>query len=135
MTKEELIRCAEKAMQRAYAPYSCCFVGAALLAENGRVYLGCNLENAAFGSTICAERAAIASAVSDGQRRFSAIAVAGGKNGKIGAPFVPCGVCRQVLREFCEDDFPVYVACENRKILSYTLGALLPESFGGEHVK
>ena len=135
MTKEALALCAEKAMRRAYAPYSGCFVGAALLAENGQVYLGCNIENAAFGPTICAERAAIASAVSDGQRLFSALAIAGGKNGKIGAPFVPCGVCRQVMREFCGDDFPVYVASGDGKILSYTLGALLPESFGGGHVK
>lgn len=92
MTKEELVRHAIEAMKRAYAPYSGCFVGAALLAENGQVYLGCNIENAAFGPTICAERAAIACAVSAGQRRFSAIAIAGGKGGEIGAPFVPCGV-------------------------------------------
>ena len=135
MTKEELVRHAIEAMKRAYAPYSGCFVGAALLAENGQVYLGCNIENAAFGPTICAERAAIACAVSAGQRRFSAIAIAGGKGGEIGAPFVPCGVCRQVLREFCGDDIPIYIACGGGEIVCNTLGALLAESFGGEHVR
>ena len=131
MTKEELCALAKEAMQNSYSPYSSCKVGAALLCENGKVYLGCNIENASFSPTICAERSAFASAVSAGERKFSAIAVTGGKNGEIDGAFYPCGVCRQVLREFCNDDFPIYVLTKD-EIISLTLKDLLPHSFSNE---
>lgn len=123
---------AKEAMTRAYAPYSLCKVGAALLAKSGKVYLGCNIENASFSPTICAERSAFASAVSAGEREFSALAVTGGKNGEISGAFFPCGVCRQVIREFCADDFPIYVLAEDGKIIETTLAGLLPNSFSKE---
>ena len=131
MKKEELTALAKEAMQRAYAPYSGCKVGAALLAKSGKVYLGCNIENASFSPTICAERSAFAAAVSAGERAFSALAVTGGKDGVIGGAFYPCGVCRQVIREFCADEFPIYVLTD-REILSLTLADLLPHSFSNE---
>lgn len=131
MTKEQLTALAKEAMQRAYAPYSNCKVGAALLAKSGKVYLGCNIENASFSPTICAERSAFASAISAGDREFDALAVTGGRDGVIGEAFFPCGVCRQVIREFCADDFPIYVLTE-KEILSLTLKDLLPHSFSSE---
>ncbi len=131
MTKEELTALAVEAMGRAYAPYSGCKVGAALLAKSGKVYLGCNIENASFSPTICAERSAFAAAVSAGEREFAALAVAGGKNGVIGDAFFPCGVCRQVIREFCADGFPIYVRTGDG-ILSLMLKDLLPHSFSNE---
>ncbi len=132
MRKEELCELAKEAMSRAYAPYSSCKVGAALLAESGKVYLGCNIENASFSPTICAERSAFASAVSQGERTFSALAVTGGRDGEIKGAFFPCGVCRQVIREFCDDDFPIYVLAENGRIIETTLAGLLPNSFSSE---
>ncbi len=132
MRKEELCTLAKEAMTRAYSPYSGCKVGAALLSKSGKVYLGCNIENAAFSPTICAERSAFASAISAGEREFSALAVTGGKNGEITGPFFPCGVCRQVIREFCPDDFPIYVLSEGDKIIETTLAGLLPHSFSKE---
>ncbi len=131
MTKEQLTSLAKEAMGRAYAPYSSCKVGAALLAESGKVYLGCNIENASFSPTICAERSAFAAAVSAGERSFTALAVTGGRDGIIGEAFFPCGVCRQVIREFCADDFPIYVLT-GKGILSLTLKDLLPHSFSSE---
>ena len=109
-------------------------VGAALLGENGTVYTGCNVENAAFSPTVCAERTAVAKAVSEGCRRFSAIAVVGGKDGRPEGLFPPCGVCRQVLREFCAPDLPVYLANGNEDFVITTLGDLLPAGFGPEYV-
>ena len=94
-------------MARAYAPYSGFQVGAALLAESGAVYLGCNIENSSYSPTICAERTAFAKAVSEGERAFIAIAVVGGKEGTCSGFCPPCGVCRQVMREFCFDDFRI----------------------------
>ena len=131
MTKELLCEKAMEAMQNSYSPYSNCTVGAALLAKSGKVYLGANIENASFSPTICAERSAFAAAISAGEREFQAIAVTGGKNGKIDGAFFPCGVCRQVMREFCKDDFPVYVLTD-KEINSLTLGDLLPHSFSNE---
>ena len=131
MTKERLCEMAKAAMQKSYSPYSHCKVGAALLAKSGKVYLGCNIENASFSPTICAERSAFASAVSSGERAFSAIAVCGGKEGVVEEPFYPCGVCRQVMREFCPDNFPVYVV-KSDGIESLTLRDLLPHSFSNE---
>ncbi len=116
-------------MENAYCPYSGYKVGAALLCKDGTVYTGCNIENAAFSPTVCAERTAIFKAVSEGKREFAAIAICGGKDGKIEGFFPPCGVCRQVLREFCRDDFCVYLAGAEGQCKTYTLSELLPESF------
>ena len=128
MKPEVLIEYAVDAMGRGYAPYSGYKVGAALLCADGAVYQGCNIENASFSPTICAERTAFAKAVSEGERDFVAIAVCGGKDGKIGNICTPCGVCRQVMAEFCGPDFKIYMVkpggWEER-----TLSQLLPDSF------
>ena len=130
MTPEELVRLALEARDRAYVPYSGFSVGAALLCADGTVYQGCNIENAAFGPTICAERVAVFKAVFDGKRDFAGIAVAGGRAGQeVTGLFPPCGVCRQVLREFCGLDFPLYLAKRNGQFETHTLGELLPISF------
>ena len=128
MKPEELIEQAKKAMEKAYAPYSHFKVGAALLCKDGSVYTGCNLENAAYSPTLCAERVAFAKALSEGKRDFAAIAVCGGKEGIITDPCTPCGVCRQVMAEFCEKDFKVYVACPEGYDC-HSLEQLLPEAF------
>ena len=129
MSPEKLIELAIAAMDNAYAPYSGYKVGAALLCTDGTVYTGCNIENAAFSPTVCAERTAIFKAVSEGQQEFSAIAVCGGKNGVITGFFPPCGVCRQVMAEFCPKDFTVYLVGPEGTYRTCTLGELLPESF------
>ena len=128
MTPENLMKLAQEAMEHAYAPYSGFKVGAALLCADGTVYQGCNIENAAYGPTNCAERTAFFKAVYDGQRDFTAIAVCGGMNGVITGSFPPCGVCRQVMREFCRDDFVIYMTGPYG-ITSRTLIELLPMSF------
>ena len=136
MTKEELVALAVEAMAHAYVPYSGYQVGAALLTSDGRVYQGCNIENASYTPTVCAERTAFFKAVYDGVRDFSAIAVVGGKNGEITGFFPPCGVCRQVMREFCGDDFTVYLGGANGEIMTLTLKDILPYSFSaGEYMK
>ena len=129
MTASQLIEKAIAAMENAYAPYSGYKVGAALLCDDGSVYTGCNIENAAFSPTVCAERTAIFKAVSEGKRDFSALAVCGGKDGVITGLFPPCGVCRQVMREFCKDDFTVYLAGPGGTYETRTLAQLLPDSF------
>lgn len=129
MTDAELVAHAQEAMARAYAPYSGYKVGAALLTKSGRIYLGCNLENASFSPTICAERTAFAKAVSEGERDFAAIAVIGGKDGAASGFCPPCGVCRQVMREFCRDDFRILLGRADGECRSFTLAQLLPESF------
>ena len=126
---KELVLQAEKAMENAYAPYSGFRVGAALLTKSGKVYLGCNIENAAFSPTICAERTAVAKAVSEGEREFAAIAVVGGKDGKIAGICPPCGVCRQVLSEFCGPDFPVCLGKGSGAYETVLLKDLLPLGF------
>ena len=128
MTPEKLCELAKEAMTHSYSPYSGYKVGAALLCKDGVVYTGCNIENAAYTPTICAERTAMFKAVYDGQRAFAAIAVCGGKDGVITGRFPPCGVCRQVMREFCSDDFKVYLVTPEG-YQETTLGQLLPESF------
>ena len=133
MKPEELMERAKEAMGHAYAPYSGHQVGAALLCTDGTVYQGCNIENAGYGPTNCAERTAFFKAVYEGQREFSAIAVCGGKNGVITGAFPPCGVCRQVMREFCGDDFAVYLT-DGQQLSRYTLGQLFPHSFGPEYI-
>ena len=136
MKPEELLRRAVEAMGRAYVPYSGYQVGAALLCADGTVYQGCNIENASYTPTICAERNAFFKAVYDGKREFSAIAVVGGKNGVISGIFPPCGVCRQVMREFCRDDFCIYMGGAGGAYETYTLAELLPCSFSAaEHMK
>ena len=130
MTPELLIEEAKKAMEKAYAPYSGYKVGAALLGADGRVYTGCNIENAAFGPTICAERTAVAKAVSEGRRDFVRIVVAGDSD----APCVPCGVCRQVLREFASDIEIICLGSDGSE-LTMALSDLLPRSFGPEFLK
>ena len=136
MTKEELARMAVEAMGRAYAPYSGYQVGAALLTADGRVYQGCNIENASFTPTVCAERSAFFKAIYDGVRDFQAIAVVGGKGGNVTGFFPPCGVCRQVMREFCRDDFKVYLLGRDNEIQSLTLKDILPYSFSaGEYMQ
>ncbi len=129
MSPEQLIALAKEAMNRAYAPYSGYQVGAALLCADGTVYQGCNVENASFTPTICAERNAIFKAIYDGHRDFSAIAVCGGKNGVITGVFPPCGVCRQVMREFCADDFLIYMAGAEGGFQTCRLEEILPHSF------
>lgn len=128
MTDLELIKTAIEARKCAYAPYSGFFVGAALLTADGRVFTGCNIENAAFTPTNCAERTAFFKAVSEGVRAFEAIAVVGGKGEEPSEFCAPCGVCRQVMAEFCSPDFRVILGNENNQTV-YTLSELLPASF------
>lgn len=135
MTNEELCTLAVKAMENAYVPYSGYRVGAAVLTKSGKIYTGCNIENASYSPTVCAERTAIFKAVSDGDREFLKIAVAGGKNGVITGEFPPCGVCRQVMAEFCIPDFKILVVGGENSFNEYTLSDILPFSFNPEHVK
>lgn len=135
MTDKELLQLAIDAMNYSYSPYSDCKVGAALLTKNGKVYTGTNIENAAFGPTVCAERVAVFKAVSEGERDFSKIAVVGGKGGIINGIFAPCGVCRQVLREFCEDDFTILLGETENSFKTVVLKDLLPLSFNPDKVK
>ena len=140
MTKEELVALAVEAMGHAYVPYSGYQVGAALLTSDGRVYQGCNIENASYTPTVCAERTALFKAVSEGVRSFRMLAVCGGKSGVLSGVFPPCGVCRQVLREFCSPDLPVLLiqgespdpAESSLEFERTTLGELFPRSFGSE---
>ena len=129
MTDQELVARAAAMRSRAVAPYSHYQVGAALLGSNGKVYGGCNIENGSYGATNCAERTAFFKAVYDGERAFTAIAVCGGKDGVIADVFPPCGICRQVMREFCEDDFKVYLVGKDGVYTERTLVELLPDSF------
>ena len=135
MTKKELVSQAIAAMDRAYAPYSRHKVGAALLSADGRVFTGCNIENAAYSPSVCAERTAVFKAVSEGVRDFRAMAIVGGKDGVITGLFPPCGVCRQVLREFCGEDFPLFLGGPNGQIETRTLGELLPLSFSSDSME
>ena len=128
MTPEKLVELAKEAMTHAYVPYSGYKVGAALLCGDGTVYQGCNIENAAYGPTNCAERTAFFKAVSEGERDFAAIAVVGGQEGTVNAFAAPCGVCRQVMREFCADDFEIHL-WDGSEYRTCTLGELLPLSF------
>ncbi len=132
-----LINSAIEARKNSYAPYSGYCVGAALLCEDGEIIMGCNVENASYGATNCAERTAVFKAVSMGKRRFSAIAVAGGKQVDAVTDYAyPCGVCRQVLREFCNpSDMTVIVCRSETDFVRMTLEQLLPHSFGPENLK
>lgn len=128
MDSRELTRLAVNAMKKAYAPYSHFTVGAALLTSEGKVYTGCNIENASYTPTVCAERVAFFSAVRDGCRSFEKIAIVGGKDGEITSFTYPCGVCRQVMREFCGGDFTL-VFFDGSKMIERTLDELMPYSF------
>ena len=128
MRKEELIGNAMAVMKNSYSPYSGFCVGAALLCKDGKVYTGCNVENGSFSVTNCAERSALFAAVSHGKREFAAMAIVGGKNGRVESYCPPCGVCRQALSEFCKKDFKIYLY-NGTEIKSYTLEELLPMSF------
>ncbi len=123
----DLMQAAEQARASAYSPYSGFSVGAALLTKQGKVYTGCNIENASFTPTVCAERVALFKAISEGERDFAAIAVVGYAE-REEAPCYPCGVCRQVLAEFCKGDFCVLTR-EAGQIVSHTLHELYPFSF------
>ena len=130
MTPLELVNLAIDAREHAYVPYSGFAVGAALLTKEGKVYQGCNIENSAFGPTNCAERTAFFTAVYQGERDFEAIAIVGGREGKSVSDLCsPCGVCRHVMREFCKNDFKIYLSKGDGEVLTYTLSDLLPLSF------
>lgn len=134
---KELIGKAIEARRKSYSPYSHYQVGAALLTADGRIVTGCNIENAAYGPSNCAERTAFFKAVSDGMREFSAIAIVGSPEGEMLTQYAyPCGVCRQVMREFCEpESFQVIVAKSEEDYRVMTLAELLPEGFGPENLR
>lgn len=135
MEKNELIRLAVQAMHRAYAPYSEFKVGAALLAKSGKIYTGCNIENAAYTPTNCAERTAFFKAVSEGEREFEAICIVGGKDGQLTGYTAPCGVCRQVMMEFCNPEtFRILLAASEDDYREYKLKELLPMGFGPDNL-
>lgn len=134
MNYDELVKKAIEMTNRSYAPYSHFHVGAALLAKDGSVWTGCNIENAAYGPSNCAERTAVFKAVSEGVLEFEAIAIAGGPEDQNGKPVIqdfcpPCGVCRQVLSEFCKRDFKIILVNAKGEQKVFTLGELLPQSF------
>lgn len=129
MDKKDLFILAKEAMKNSYAPYSQYNVGAALLTKNGDVFRGCNIENASYSVTCCAERTALFSALASGETDFEAICIIGGKNGEITDYAMPCGVCRQALEEFCDADFKIYIGKSEDDIKKFTLDELLPCSF------
>lgn len=129
----ELIQAALEARKQAYAPYSGYMVGAALLTAGGRIYQGCNIENASYGAANCAERTALFKAVSEGEKEFAAIAIVGGaveQQDTFSDMAYPCGICRQVMREFCQPQFRILVGRNTEDYEEYTLEELLPKSFG-----
>lgn len=128
---QELIETAIAQLAFSYTPYSHFKVGAALLAKNGRIYTGCNIENAAYTPTNCAERTAIFKAVSEGVREFEAICIVGGPDGELLDYTPPCGVCRQVMMEFCHpDEFQIVLAKGKDDYRIYKLKGLMPQGFG-----
>ena len=137
MNETELIELACKGREQAYTPYSGFRVGAALLTRSGTVYLGCNIENASYGPTNCAERTAFFKAVSEGEREFEAIAIVGGPGeGRTGEMCAPCGVCRQVMTEFCDPKtFRIILENCGGKVRTFLLEELLPLGFGPDNLK
>ena len=127
MTDKQLFELAIKARENAYAPYSNFKVGAALLAKNGEVYLGCNIENMSYPVTLCAERSAFSSAIAAGVKEFEKIAIVGGKDKLVLCS--PCGMCRQFMQEFCSKDFKIILGEDVFQLKTFTLEQLLPESF------
>ena len=137
MNEKELIIEAIEARKRAYTPYSHFKVGAALLTNSGEVIRGCNIENASYGATNCAERTAFFKAVSEEKKNFSAIAIVGGiesEEDTFSDYAYPCGICRQVMREFCKPDFKVIIAKSIDEYKVFTLDEILPNSFGPENL-
>lgn len=134
MTETALVELALEARKNSYSPYSGFQVGAALLSRSGKAYTGCNIENASYSPTNCAERTAFFKAVSEGDREFTAIAIVGGTRQAGAADFcAPCGVCRQVMAEFCDPErFQIILGNERLEYKVYSLAELLPESFGKE---
>ena len=132
---EKLIDTAIEQLKFSYTPYSNFKVGAALLTKSGKIYTGCNIENASYTPTNCAERTAFFKAVSEGERDFTAIALCGGLNGVVKDYCAPCGVCRQVMREFCKPDFKIILVKSEEEWKIYTLSQLLPEGFGPENLE
>lgn len=128
MEKLQLMEQAKQAREYAYVPYSKFPVGAAIIDKNGNVYEGCNIENASYPMTNCAERTAIFKAISQGVREFAALAVVADTEG----PVSPCGACRQVIAEFCDKDMPVYLTNLNGDVQETTVGTLLPGAFTTE---
>lgn len=128
MKEQELINAAKKAMEKSYAPYSHFNVGAALYCGDGKVYLGANIENSSFSLCCCAERNAVFRAVNDGERDFKAIAIVGGKNHKIEKYCPPCGACRQVLTEFCKENFDI-ILTNGQNIKTFKLKDIMPLGF------
>ena len=126
----EMIKTAARMLGKAYTPYSNWKVGAALLSEDGKIWGGCNIENASHGACNCAERTAFYSAISQGEKKFKAIVVLGGKNGIVTDFCAPCGICRQVMMEFCDEDFLVICAVNESDYRVFTLKELLPFGFG-----
>ncbi len=130
MNSRKLALKAIEAMKKSYSPYSNFTVGAALLTKDGKIYTGANIENASYTPTVCAERNAIFTAVHEGERDFEAIAIVGGHLGDVKGVTAPCGVCRQVMSEFCSPDFKVIlVTSSNGDYVEETLGNLLPYTF------
>ncbi len=134
MTDKELMLAALQARQKSYSPYSNFKVGAALLTKGGEIYTGCNIENAAYTPTNCAERTAVFKAVSEGKTEFDSIAIVGGKGDTLNDICAPCGVCRQVLAEFCTGDFRIVMGAPDN-ITVCTLDELLPYSFGKSNLE
>ena len=135
MDNRELIKLALEAREYAYAPYSNFCVGAALLTREGKVYQGCNIENASYTPTNCAERTAFFKAISEGVRGFDAIAIVGSIKGPVTSYAAPCGVCRQVMMEFCDPKtFKVIVAISEEEYIEHTLEEMLPMGFGPENL-
>ena len=131
----KLIETAMEQLKFSYTPYSNFKVGASLLTKNGQIYTGCNIENAAYTPTNCAERTAIFKAVSEGVREFDAICIVGGKDGILTEYTAPCGVCRQVMMEFCDPEtFQIILAAADGKYKIYSLKELLPEGFGPDNL-
>lgn len=132
-TNQQLIDLAVKARENAYVPYSGFKVGACLLAKSGKVYLGCNIENSAYGPTNCAERTAFFKAVSEGEHEFESIAIVGGKD-ELSDLVAPCGVCRQVMAEFCDENFIVLLG-NPKDIRQFKLSEILPLAFTSKDLK
>ena len=132
-TEKELVKAAYEAQKYSYSPYSGFEVGAALLGKNGKIYLGCNIENAAYSPSNCAERTAFFKAISEGCQEFEAIAIVGNKEGEKGDFCPPCGVCRQVMAEFCDpESFRIILGRSGEEYYSCFLKDLLPLGFGSE---
>ena len=132
---QELIEKAISMMDHSYSPYSHFHVGAALLAKNGTYYTGCNIENAAYTPTNCAERTAFFKAVSEGVKEFDAICIVGGKEGVLTEYAAPCGVCRQVMMEFCDpEEFQIILATSKKQYEIFPLNELLPLGFGPDNL-